>query len=319
MIRISKAYWAGKISFGRKETDLSTLKCVIVTGLSGAGKTEAARALEDMGFFCIDNFPALLLDRLEDMILGRSDRQMNLALIIDARGEDFFGQNLGPKLDEYIASKLIVDVVFIEASDEVLIRRYKESRRPHPLLNSGGITEALKKERNLLSGIRARATKIIDTSDFTPRQLRMTINELFCEKKGGPQILVTVTSFGFKNGIPLDSDLVFDVRFLPNPYYESHLRNLTGENIEVRKYVFGNVQATKFMKKYLDFIKFMIPQYIKEGRTSINISIGCTGGKHRSVAIASKTVEYVRELDYKAHLIHRDIAIVDKLTDIDVK
>lgn len=289
---------------------------MIITGLSGAGKTEAIKAFEDLGYFCIDNFPAILVNRLSDMMTGTSTNVLRVALVIDARGEDFFTEDLALKFQELMKSGYVEEVLFLEASDEALVRRFKESRRPHPLASSGGIVEALKRERALLSKVRAIATEVVDTTNMTTRELKAKINDRFGDSNSKPKIAVDVVSFGFKNGAPIDADLVFDVRFLPNPYYVEELRCLTGESVEVRKYIFGYSVTTEFLKRFFALLKFLMEQYVKEGKQSLVIGIGCTGGKHRSVAIASRTVEFLRDLGYKAVATHRDINLVDKINDI---
>ena len=297
---------------------MKNFQCVVVTGLSGAGKTEAIRAFEDMGYFCIDNFPAIIVDRLEDIASQNPSDNFRIALVIDARGEDFFGEGLSVKFESLKKSGLIDNIIFIEASDESLIRRYKESRRPHPLSSAGGnITEALVRERKLLSGLRDSSTHIIDTTNLTPKELRFKIGELFAEDSKDSSVKVNMVSFGYKHGIPLDADIVFDVRFLPNPYYNPDMRNLTGENIEVRKYVLGQRVTSEFLRKIFDFLKYLMSQYEAEGRDNITIAIGCTGGKHRSVVIAQKIAEFLRDLGYKAYVSHRDIGIKDKISELE--
>ena len=297
---------------------MKNFQCVVVTGLSGAGKTEAIRAFEDMGYFCIDNFPAIIVDRLEDIASQNPSDNLRIALVIDARGEDFFGDGLSAKFESLKKSGFIDNIIFIEASDESLIRRYKESRRPHPLSSAGGnITEALARERKLLSGLRDSATHIIDTTNLTPKELRFKIGELFAEDSKDSPVKVNMVSFGYKHGIPLDADIVFDVRFLPNPYYNPEMRNLTGENIEVRKYVLGQRVTSEFLRKIFDFLKYLMSQYEAEGRDNITIAIGCTGGKHRSVVIAQRIAEFLRDLGYKAYVSHRDIGIKDKISELE--
>jgi len=293
------------------------IRCVIITGLSGAGKTEAIKAFEDLGYFCIDNFPAILVNRLSDMTAGTNNNVLKLALVIDARGEDFFTEDLASKFKELKKLGYVNEILFLEASDEILVKRFKETRRPHPLASSGGIIDALKRERSLLSEVRATATEIIDTGNMTTKELKAIINDRFGDVNLKPKMTVNVVSFGFKNGSPIDADLIFDVRFLPNPYYIDELRNLTGENMEVKKYIFGYSITNEFLKRLFPLLRFLMEQYVKEGKKNLVIGIGCTGGKHRSVAIASKIAEFLRDLDYKAITTHRDINLADKINVID--
>lgn len=282
---------------------------VIVTGLSGAGKTQALRILEDLGYFCVDNLPPTLIPKFAELCAQSARRINNIALVVDIRGGEFF-RALTDVLDELEQRKVEFEVLFLEASDEVLVRRYKESRRRHPLGTHGEVLRNIREERALLEEIRGRAGKIVDTSNFKPQQLRDKLVELFGADKEVSQLLVTVVSFGFKYGIPLDSDLVIDVRFLPNPHYDPVMRPLTGDDPAVRDFVFNSPVTREFMAKFTDLIKFLIPCYIKEGKTTLMIAIGCTGGMHRSVALANRLGEILNEMDYRVTVHHRDIGRV---------
>ncbi|MBF7081668.1 RNase adapter RapZ [Desulfallas sp. Bu1-1] len=281
-------------------------RMVIVTGLSGAGKTQAMRSLEDLGYFCVDNLPPTLIPKFAELCAQTARRINNIALVVDIRGGEFF-RDLSEVLDELERGEINFEVLFLEASDDVLVRRYKESRRRHPLGTHGEVLRYIREERALLEEIRGRSNTIIDTSNLTPRQLKEKLTDLFGGDANTPQLLITVISFGFKHGIPLDSDLVIDVRFLPNPYYDPVMRPLTGNDPAVEEYVFRSPVTTEFMKKFTDLVEFLIPCYIKEGKTTLMIAIGCTGGMHRSVALANRLGEILKKKDYRVTVRHRDI------------
>ncbi|TCO63611.1 RNase adapter RapZ [Caldanaerobacter subterraneus] len=281
------------------------MRFVIITGLSGAGKTQALKAMEDMGFFCIDNFPPALIPKLADLFY-QSKNIDKVALGMDLRGGQFF-EDIYFSLDFLKKNNYDYEIVFLEASDEVLIKRFKETRRRHPLSEEGRIVDGINEERKRLSDIRKIANYIIDTSNLTSSQLKEELSNIFLKGKKFKGIIIDVMSFGYKYGIPLEADLVFDVRFLPNPFYIDELRPLTGNDEKVKEYVMKWEEAKEFLKKLGDMIKFLIPYYIREGKSQLVIAIGCTGGKHRSVAIANALYDLLKKEDYSVVVNHRDI------------
>jgi RNase adapter protein RapZ len=282
------------------------VRLVIVTGLSGAGKTQVVRCMEDLGFFCVDNLPPTLIPKFADLC-AQSDGKVNkIALVVDIRGGEFFDA-LFQVLEELHQRKFHYDILFLEASDETLVRRYKESRRRHPLAMQGRLLEGIKREREKLAALRQRATQIIDTTNLTTSQLRNEIEGVFSETSEGEKMPITVVSFGYKYGIPLDADLVFDVRFLPNPFYIEALRCFSGCEPSVKEYIWKWPVTQKFVDKLFDMADFLIPHYVKEGKSQLIIAIGCTGGMHRSVAVAIALYELLRKQGYKVYCEHRDI------------
>ncbi|NNG67039.1 RNase adapter RapZ [Caldanaerobacter subterraneus] len=281
------------------------MRFVIITGLSGAGKTQALKAMEDMGFFCIDNFPPALIPKLADLFY-QSKNIDKVALGMDLRGGQFF-EDIYSSLDFLKKNNYDYEIVFLEASDEVLIKRFKETRRRHPLSEEGRIVDGINEERKRLSDIRKIANYIIDTSNLTSSQLKEELSNIFLKGKKFKGIIIDVMSFGYKYGIPLEADLVFDVRFLPNPFYIDELRPLTGNDEKVKEYVMKWEEAKEFLEKLGDMIKFLIPYYIREGKSQLVIAIGCTGGKHRSVAIANALYDLLKKEDYSVVVNHRDI------------
>ncbi|HEX7056335.1 MAG TPA: RNase adapter RapZ [Bacilli bacterium] len=260
-------------------------KLVIISGMSGAGKTIAVQSLEDLGFFCVDNLPPVLIPKFAELIEQSKGRIGKVALVIDLRGREFFTA-LAEALNYLKENQTIsYEIVFLDATDAVLVQRYKESRRRHPLAPEGLPLEGIMLERRLLEELKGMATQVIDTSGLKPMQLKERIVERY-HQLHVKTIVVNVISFGFKYGIPIDADLVFDVRFLPNPHYIEHLRPLTGIHSDVYDYVMRWPDTQIFLQKLLDMLNFLIPQYLQEGKGQIVIGIGCTGGKHRSVAIA---------------------------------
>ena len=287
---------------------------MIITGLSGAGKSEAVRAFEDLGFFCVDNLPPTLIPKFAELAAQSEGKIDKIALVVDIRSREFFA-SLFTALDALEAMGVGYEIVFLEASDEALVRRFKETRRRHPLSAEGGIIEGIGEERRKLEEVREKATRIIDTSSITPKQLRERIAASFVKLHPQKGIDVIVVSFGFKHGIPIDADLVFDVRFLPNPHYVESLRPLTGESEAVRDYVFRSKVTNSFLHKLLDFMTFLLPQYMKEGKAQLIIGIGCTGGRHRSVAIADRLAGFLRDQGYNVTVEHRDKEIPERLAE----
>lgn len=281
------------------------LELIVITGLSGAGRTQAMQSLEDQGFFCVDNLPPTFLVKFAELCAQSRGKVSKAAIVCDLRGGEFFS-SLSEALSNLEKEGFRLEVLFLDASDETLIRRYKESRRRHPLSPHGRVLDGIQAERQQLEELRSRADSIIDTSNLSSQQLRSQVAGLFCKSQGLGQMAVSVVSFGFKYGIPMDADLVMDVRFLPNPFYVEALRPLTGENELVREYVFGNQMARDFMEKYLDLLEYILPNYIKEGKTHLVIGIGCTGGQHRSVAIAEKVGNFLKQQNYAITVKHRD-------------
>ncbi|HBW34812.1 RNase adapter RapZ [Desulfosporosinus sp. BICA1-9] len=281
------------------------LELIVITGLSGAGRTQAMQSLEDQGFFCVDNLPPTFLVKFAELCAQSRGKVSKAAIVCDLRGGEFFS-SLSEALANLEKEGFRLEVLFLDASDETLIRRYKESRRRHPLSPHGRVLDGIQAERQQLEELRIRADNIIDTSDLSAQQLRSQVADLFCKAQGLDQMAVSVISFGFKYGIPMDADLVMDVRFLPNPYYVEALRPLTGEHTLVRDYIFGNQMAQEFMEKYLGLLEYILPNYIKEGKTHLVIGIGCTGGQHRSVAIAERVGQFLTERNYSISVKHRD-------------
>jgi len=260
-------------------------KLVIITGMSGAGKTIAVQSLEDLGFFCVDNLPPVLIPKFAELIEQSMGKIGKVALVIDLRGREFFTslqESLRYVRDNYT---LTYEILFLDATDTTLVQRYKESRRRHPLAPDGVPLEGIALERRLLEELKGLATQVIDTSALKPAQLKERIIGRFTNLEGD-RLSVNVISFGFKYGVPIDADLIFDVRFLPNPHYVETLRPQTGQNAEVYDYVMKWSETQEFLAKLLDMLNFLMPQYKKEGKSQVVVGIGCTGGKHRSVAVA---------------------------------
>ena len=283
------------------------MRLVIVTGMSGAGKTNALKMLEDMGFYCVDNLPIPLVEKFAELTLSNQGGIRNAALGIDIRSGDELSA-LDRIFDEWSRKRVPYEILFLDASSETLIKRYKESRRAHPLAGEGRIDSGIEKERLKLAFLKEEADYIIDTSKLLTKELKAELEKIFMANESYKNLYITILSFGFKYGIPSDADLVFDVRFLPNPYYVDELRPKTGEDQEVRDYVMQNGTADIFLNKLYDMLEFLIPGYVLEGKNQLVIAIGCTGGKHRSVTIAKAVYERLKsheEFDLKIE--HRDI------------
>ncbi|MBS7219350.1 MAG: RNase adapter RapZ [Oscillospiraceae bacterium] len=283
------------------------MEFVIISGLSGAGKSRAASIMEDMGFFCVDNLPSLLIPKFAELGMAGNGEYDRVVLVTDIRGGTKF-DSLFQALDELRAMQCAYSILFMEATDEIIIQRYKETRRSHPLADEcDSLEEAIALERRMLSPLRERAAHIIDTSGLTARGLRATLLQLFARGQAERSMEVRVTSFGFKHGIPMEADLVFDVRFLPNPYYVAELRPRTGLDDGVRDYALSAPQSREFLRRLTDFVTYLLPRYVEEGKTSLTIAVGCTGGRHRSVAVAHHLAEAVRQEGYPVGEVHRDL------------
>ena len=283
------------------------MRFVIVTGMSGAGKSTALKMLEDMGYFCVDNLPIALVTKFGEMLTTPDSELNRVALGIDIRsGEALDG--LEQHLKELDEKGISYEILFLDAKSDVLVKRYKETRRQHPLGGIGHVDVGIAKEREKISFLKLRATYILDTSKMLTRELKAELEKIFVEGKDFKNLYVTVMSFGFKYGIPQDADIVLDVRFLPNPYYIEDLKEKTGNDPEVQDYVMNNERAELFVKKLEDLVQFLLPNYIWEGKNQLVIAIGCTGGKHRSVTLANRLYEFVSGNEhYGARIEHRDI------------
>jgi UPF0042 nucleotide-binding protein len=277
---------------------------LLITGMSGAGKSLALNYFEDRGYFCVDNLPPALISKFAELCL-QSDLD-KIALVSDIRGREFFNE-LFEELTNIEKMNLNYNILFLEASDDVLIRRYKESRRRHPLDEEGRVLDAIERERKMLEELRGRATKIIDTGELKISELQEELNQLFLAEEDKNLLHLSLISFGFKYGIPRDADLVMDVRFLPNPYYVESLREKTGNDQEVQDYVLKWSLTDKFYSKFFDLIDFLLPEYKREGKSHLSIAIGCTGGKHRSVTTVNKLAEFLQDKDFNINIEHRDI------------
>ena len=284
------------------------MRFVIVTGMCGAGKSSALKMLEDAGYFCVDNLPIPLLEKFAQFITeGNSDSIHKVALGVDIRsGRAMDG--LERTLEEISMTGLEYEILFLDANDEVLVKRYKETRRTHPLSRTGRVENGISEERKKLGFLRKHADYIIDTSQLLTRELKSELDKIFVKNQGFKSLMITILSFGFKYGIPSDSDLVFDVRFLPNPYYLDELRPLSGNDAPVSDYVMGFEASQIFLNKLEDMIHFLIPNYILEGKNQLVVSIGCTGGKHRSVTLANGLYQRLaKSEEYGLRIEHRDI------------
>lgn len=282
------------------------VRFVIITGLSGAGKSNTLRAFEDWGYFCVDNLPPELIPTFAELC-GRSNTNIDrVALVIDSRGGVFFDE-LDNILEEMKQRKFPFELLFLEASDEVLIQRFKETRRKHPLATEDRTSVGVAMEREKLAEIKTFANYIVDTSDLTVRDLKEELSQVFIKESQKKDLLINVMSFGFKHGLPLDADLVFDVRFLPNPFYEEKLKTMTGNDKEVQDYVLDYKVTNEFIQKVMDLLTFLIPNYKEEGKTQLIIAIGCTGGQHRSVTIANRIKTLLEEEGNWVVIDHRDI------------
>lgn len=282
------------------------MEFVIITGLSGAGKSLAVRCMEDLGYYCIDNLPPGLINDFINLSYNSGSEIKKTALVIDIRGGEFF-DDLKYSLEDMKESGRNYKVLFLEAADEVLIRRYKETRRNHPLSSSGDVLAGIRKEREKLSEIRKMADYIIDTTNMPSAHLKEEIKKIFISGKKVESITINIMSFGFKNGIPLDADLVYDVRFIPNPFYLSSMKNLTGNNKKVKDYVLKWPESIFFVDKTYELIDYLIPLYMKEGKSNLIIAFGCTGGQHRSVVMANKFYEKLSEAGKRVTIVHRDL------------
>ncbi|MBQ3516953.1 MAG: RNase adapter RapZ [Lachnospiraceae bacterium] len=282
------------------------MRFVIVTGMSGAGKLTAQKMMEDMGYYCVDNLPVPLIDKFVELILEPSQEITKVVLGIDVRADQSF-DDVMTALEHLKAKGFPYEILFMEASDATLMKRYKETRRMHPLAMGGRVADGIARERQILEKMKADADYIIDTSHLLTRELKEELDRIFISNKDYNSLMVNIVSFGFKHGIPADVDLLFDVRFLPNPFYIDELKPKTGNDREVRDYVMSFPEAEEFLQKLTDMISFLIPNYIKEGKNQLIVGIGCTGGKHRSVTLANKLYEQLKDQgNYGLTVSHRD-------------
>ena len=283
------------------------MRIIIVTGVSGAGKSQAIKVLEDMDFFCVDNLPPMLVPKFLEMCKMSEDKIENIAIVMDLRAGKLFENTVLSTLSTIEDAGYNYEILFLDASDDTLVKRYKATRRRHPLAPNDRLEVGIQKEKEKLEGIKNRANYVIDTSNLTTKKLREELLNIFEYGKKFEELFIGVTSFGFKNGIPNDVDLVFDVRFLPNPYHVDSLRELTGRNEKIKEYVMRFPETEMLISKIIDYLEFVIPEYIKERRAQLIIGIGCTGGKHRSVVIAEEISKRLIESGHRVQLAHRDI------------
>lgn len=282
------------------------MRFVIVSGMAGAGKSTALKVLEDFGFFCVDNLPVALLPNFGEIASDRQTEVDKVAVGVDIRNGEQLSK-LNSQLDTLCELGIEYEILFLDADDETLVKRYKETRRTHPLAKEDRIETGIAREREMISFIRDSADYIIDTTTLLTRELRQEVEKIFVGTESYGNFIITVLSFGFKYGIPSDADLVFDVRFLPNPYYEQALRPLTGNDRSIQEYVMKNGDGRRFLDKLEDLMQFLIPRYLDEGKNSLVIGIGCTGGKHRSVTITNGLHARLKKLPYTVRMEHRDI------------
>jgi UPF0042 nucleotide-binding protein len=282
---------------------VGALQLVLVTGLSGAGKTEASRALEDAGFYVVDNLPPALIPTFAELCAG-SAHVHRAALVVDIRGGEFF-DSVAAALAGLDAAGVSYEILFLDADDAVLVRRFKESRRRHPLAPLGRLADGIAEERRRIAPLRARAQRVLDTTGLRPAELRARVRALYAQE-GTPRLAVTLVSFGFKHGIPADADLVFDVRFLPNPHYDPALRPLSGRDQAVADFVLRSPVTRRFLDLVQPLLDFLLPHYAAEGKAQLVVAVGCTGGRHRSVAVVDALAERLRTPGFSVEVCHRD-------------
>ncbi|MBR1691879.1 MAG: RNase adapter RapZ [Lachnospiraceae bacterium] len=282
------------------------MRLVVVTGMSGGGKSTAMKMLEDMGFYCVDNLPVPLIPTFVELVAEPNTEIEKVALGLDVRSDRSFDY-ISEALDQVRDAGYSYEILFMNASDNVLVRRYKETRRVHPVDGSGSIEHSIQKERTILQETMHQADYVIDTSNLLTRELKEELDRIFLRNEAYNSLMVNIVSFGFKNGIPLDADMVFDVRFLPNPFYIEELKHKTGNDKEVYDYVMGFEEAGAFLERLVDMVRFLIPNYVKEGKYRLVIAIGCTGGQHRSVTLANALYQELSDKgEYGLSLSHRD-------------
>lgn len=279
---------------------------IIVTGMSGAGKSSAINFFEDMGYYCVDNLPPTLIKSFADLIVAQENKVSKVVLGIDTRGGGLFA-DLFNSLQELVECGHTYEIIFFDCSEVELIKRYKETRRLHPLARGERVEEGIRKEREILKEIKEKANHIIDTSYLLPKDTRGVLYKIYCEDEAFDSMMITIVSFGFKYGIPIDADLVFDVRFAPNPYYIPEMRPCTGNDQVVRDYVMQFDVTQEFLAKLQDMVSFLIPNYKKEGKNQLVVAIGCTGGKHRSVTLANALYDFLEKKGHTVIKQHRDI------------
>ncbi|TCL54807.1 UPF0042 nucleotide-binding protein [Kineothrix alysoides] len=283
------------------------MRFVVVTGMSGGGKRTALKMLEDAGFYCVDNLPVPLIEKFVELIATPNSEINKVALGLDVRADQPF-EAVWKTLGNLKKNGYMYEVLFMDASEQVLLKRYKESRRMHPLSPEGRVEDGIHKERDILKTVKEHADYVLDTSNLLTRELKEEIDRIFVMNEEYNSLMVTILSFGFKNGIPADADLVFDVRFLPNPYYIDELKHQTGNDPAIQGYVMGFAEAEEFLQKLEDMIRFLIPNYVKEGKYQLVIAIGCTGGKHRSVTLANELYKRMKNQgNYGLKIYHRDV------------
>lgn len=284
------------------------MRFVVVTGMSGAGKSTALKILEDTGFYCVDNLPVSLIEKFVELIVTPNSEITKVALGLDVRTDQSF-EDVTKVLWQLRKSGYKYEILFMEAGEATLIKRYKETRRLHPLSDGGRVEDDVRREKQILDSIRRQADYVIDTSNLLTRELKEELDRIFVRNEEYNSLMVTIMSFGFKHGIPVDADLVFDVRFLPNPFYIEELKSKTGNDREVQDYVMQFPEAGEFMDKLQDMLSFLLPNYIKEGKYQLIIAVGCTGGKHRSVTLANQLYRRMKDQgNYGIKLFHRDVA-----------
>lgn len=282
------------------------LRFVVVTGMSGAGKSAAIRDLEDLGFFCVDNLPPTLIPKFAELCVQSQGKIGRIAVVVDIRGREFF-DSLFEGLESLEKSGFSFQILFLEAQDEVLVRRYKETRRAHPLQPGGRVLDGIREERSRLEALRGRAHIVLDTTNLSPQKLKEELRSIFSQDAGQDPLLIQIVTFGFKFGLPLDADLVFDVRFLPNPYYVKTLRPLPGTDPHVQEYVSRWPITGQMIDRVFGLVEFLVPHYVNEGKSQLIIGIGCTGGRHRSVVVGARLAERLTGAGRRVVVEHRDI------------
>lgn len=281
------------------------MRIIIITGLSGSGKSTASRALEDMGFFCVDNLPIALLPKLFDLQLASFGEHSKIALVMDLREKDFLKGY--PEVFARLREEgFRLETLFLEASDEVLVRRYRETRRAHPLADGGDVSEGIRKEREMLDSLRSLATLVVDTSAYNVHQLQEAIRELFGQRPPGRRMTLTFLSFGYSRGVPYEADVLIDVRFLPNPYFVEKFKTLPGTDAQIREYLLGFEETRDFVSRFVGLLEYLLPLYEREGKAYLTVAVGCTGGRHRSVVIAEELGRSFSK-EYSVRMRHRDL------------